>query len=64
MNLKITLKDPKYCDGCPMMMSVDRGWNNQCMMTLLILEREQRKNSPPLKPRYIRPKKCIKENGE
>jgi len=53
MKLEITLKDPKYCDGCPcMMLSIEKG----CWSCLYY------KESFPLSNSAIRPQKCIDEN--
>ena len=55
MNLKINLKDPKYCDGCPC------EYDGGCayMNDIGYLEMAKDKHHY-----YIRPTRCIEENGE
>ena len=60
MNLKIILKDPKYCDGCPCKIP-DRDGESLfwfCQYFKIGLEFEYDVDN------IIRPQKCIDENGE
>ena len=64
MNLKIQLKDPKYCDGCPMNVW-DMLWNNgnKCLYFEKKLT-EWKYKKPNEHNHCFRPQKCIEENGE
>ena len=61
MNLKITLKDPKYCDGCPCEGYIKDGGNEWFECNYYFCEL---KLKPRTKYKTIRPQKCIEENGE
>lgn len=52
MNIPIKLADPKYCDGCP---CLHTEWEN-CQYYAIALFNK-------FKGRFIRPQKCIEENG-
>lgn len=59
MNLKITLKDPKYCRGCSCLTFIY--WMKPfCQHYEMELQREGSLKTG----NYIRPQKCIEENGE
>ena len=49
MKLEISLKDPKYCDGCPCLLTEPNYYCNLYWDKLDSL---------------FRPQKCIEENGE
>jgi hypothetical protein len=55
MKLIITLKDPKCCDGCPMMDNII------CLKYKVLLEVRSYKNKSP---NVIRLKQCVEENGD
>ena len=62
MKLEIKLKDPKYCDGCP---CLDDEYDT-CDFHKLHLEIDTRDLKSDIKETmfyYIRPQKCIEENG-
>jgi len=58
MNLKIILKDPKYCEGCPCL-NHDIESPEECNLDYII-DREVKNGEI----RILRPQKCVDENGE
>ena len=68
MNIKIKLKNPKYCDGCILMNSdivsgqLCGNWFKCSLYNLSLTKWKYKTKRPDNK--CIRPKKCIKENGE
>lgn len=58
MNIEIKLVRPKYCDDCPHLIK------GQCVYYLIYPNTQYEGNISNFRLKgYVRPQKCIKENG-
>ncbi len=64
MNVKIKLKDSKYCNGCPKLFGGIVEEFTECWYKNYKLKIKMRRGKEYNTFKVIRPKKCIKENGK
>lgn len=57
MKIEVKLVNPKYCEGCPFL-RINSGFYYYCHYC------DYKIRNPEFVDSHVRPKKCIKENGE
>jgi len=64
MKIKIELRLPKYCDGCPFLKDIEHLGEDGFQETRCTHYKIDLTKAGGYYNRVKRPKKCIKENGE